>query len=46
MNKTKAQKTLIRENGARPLFWAVVREEESFLHIRHRLTGETRVILK
>lgn len=47
MKRTKAQIDLIKDSGARfPLFWEVVTENDHFLHIRNRLTGENRVCCK
>ena len=47
MKKTQTQINAIKDSGARfPLFWEVVTENDNFLHIRNRLTGENRVCRK
>lgn len=45
-NPTRAQKILIKAAGLNLDNWLVVREEEKYLYLRHRLSGKERVILK
>lgn len=44
--KTKEQKTVIRNHGLWPLFWAVISERPESLLVMSWLTGESRLLDK
>ena len=47
MKKTGAQIDTIKDSGVKcPLLWKVVNENNHFLQIRNRITGENRVVRK
>lgn len=43
---SKAQMEVIKRNGLSPLLWTVVKELTHSMIVRHRVTGEVKVIEK
>lgn len=47
MKKTRLQIDTMKDSGVKcPLMWKVVNENNHFLQIRNRITGENRVVRK
>ena len=47
MKKTRLQIDAMKDSGVKyPLMWKVVNENNHFLQIRNRITGEHRVVRK
>ena len=47
MKKTRLHIDAMKDSGIKcPLVWKVLNENKRFLHIRHRLTGEHRIVRK
>lgn len=43
---TKEQSRVLEKNGLKPLAWAVVKDLQFSMIVRHKITGEFRVINK
>lgn len=43
---TKAQSEIIKQNGLNPRTWVVVKELNNSMIVKHRITGEFKVIDK
>ena len=43
---TKAQAEILKRNGLNPMFWVVVRDLNHSMIVKHRFTGEIKVIDK
>lgn len=43
---SKAQAEILKRNKLSPICWVVAKEQDRYLFVRHRITGEFRCIAK
>lgn len=43
---SKNQQAIIKKNGLQPMFWTVLQDLTHSMIVRHRVTGEVKVIEK
>ena len=43
---TRAQQEIIKRNGLQPMVWTVIQDLNHSMIVRHRITGEVKVIDK
>lgn len=43
---SKGQQAIIKKNGLQPMYWTVLQDLTNSMIIRHRVTGEVKVIEK
>lgn len=44
--QSKGQRAIIKKNGLQPMYWTVLQDFSDSMIIRHRITGEVKVIDK